>query len=780
MEVVGAVSAAIQITAFAVNVGQKIATFINDSREIEETNGRILSSARNLQEAVDEVHQVLERRRIQNGMQPLADDEIKMWEKIEKALQQANATIEILSNKIERLGGGKTSPGAWRKGWMQMKAQIQGQTISHIESQIDNNIKSLQLMIPCVQWFIHDETQEFMRAGFESMAKIYREMQDSIYRLEDSIQGHSMLFTGLSDGEEVFGDVQFAAEDLSGETLVLNSNVASECIDFAQSLIEKISKSGSVTDSSNQSQINQGLPLDHIPEAFSSNSSLRVITTGNNHITDPPQHARHMRKPYEGSDITEIEDEDILRDHIDNNYLAALESVGRRSFEKAESQIRAAIATAEQLETVYNFPFENRTEYSETLGHILTESQQFREAEHVYQGLLNQLHGRPSGTLVECRLRYALATLYKAEYRLHPRQDTSDRLLKAWTNHAILAHRITTQTSAGQQSDPGPTSRSHPTLRQTAEMMVELFTYKGMIIEANTYRQRYLNSPTRNSSSQMETGLRHTSLVTPPSPPDSESIPNRNMPRGSVVSEYSLSFPIWSRTNDPIMELIEMSDHATLNWYLNSSDILINTEQRNDKGQTLLLLAVAKRNPIIVRLFLEYKKSPPDTKAKDSSGNSVLHYALRGSKGEEIVEMLVTHGADVNAVTSDGTTPLHLAVENNKSRSLEILLDNKASLEAKDRAGRTAMGIAIKKKRHELVQILSSAGATLDMALSNDPAYKEFFKDLERDGIIPRPQTGSREEAPRRGSPVPRGPASVINRIFRWPRGHGKSIDHTS
>ena len=46
-----------------------------------------------------------------------------------------------------------------------------------------------------------------------------------------------------------------------------------------------------------------------------------------------------------------------------------------------------------------------------------------------------------------------------------------------------------------------------------------------------------------------------------------------------------------------------------------------------------------------------------------TDGGTPLHYAAQ--KGhKEIIELLITNGADLNAKTGRGTTPLHLAAAN--------------------------------------------------------------------------------------------------------------------
>jgi len=49
----------------------------------------------------------------------------------------------------------------------------------------------------------------------------------------------------------------------------------------------------------------------------------------------------------------------------------------------------------------------------------------------------------------------------------------------------------------------------------------------------------------------------------------------------------------------------------------------------------------------------------------------------------EIAELLIKHGADVNAKQENNITPLHLAAKNGQPAMLKLLIDNKADAHAK-------------------------------------------------------------------------------------------------
>jgi ankyrin repeat protein len=62
-----------------------------------------------------------------------------------------------------------------------------------------------------------------------------------------------------------------------------------------------------------------------------------------------------------------------------------------------------------------------------------------------------------------------------------------------------------------------------------------------------------------------------------------------------------------------------------------------------------------------------------DVNLKDENGHTALHIAAEG-QDVKMIELLVSKGADINAKNgNDGWTPLHLAIEYNKPKSVKIL-----------------------------------------------------------------------------------------------------------
>jgi len=96
---------------------------------------------------------------------------------------------------------------------------------------------------------------------------------------------------------------------------------------------------------------------------------------------------------------------------------------------------------------------------------------------------------------------------------------------------------------------------------------------------------------------------------------------------------------------------------------------------------TLLHQATKLGSKLMIEFLLQ---SGANIVAKDYHDNTPLHLA----PSPEIAALLI---ADVNARNSDGETPLHKAVENDKTELVEFLLSNGANSNAQDNQGKTPL-----------------------------------------------------------------------------------------
>jgi ankyrin repeat protein len=94
--------------------------------------------------------------------------------------------------------------------------------------------------------------------------------------------------------------------------------------------------------------------------------------------------------------------------------------------------------------------------------------------------------------------------------------------------------------------------------------------------------------------------------------------------------------------------------------------------------------------------------------AKDKLGNSLLAHAVMLKKND-IVMLLIHHGADVNAANIYGTTPLIQAVQGRNLEQVRMLLKYGCNVRQLDNTSRSALDYASGDPQMRL--LLTSAGA---------------------------------------------------------------------
>ena len=126
-----------------------------------------------------------------------------------------------------------------------------------------------------------------------------------------------------------------------------------------------------------------------------------------------------------------------------------------------------------------------------------------------------------------------------------------------------------------------------------------------------------------------------------------------------------------------------------------------------------------------------------DVNAKSNLGETPLHFAAT----KEMVELLIAKGADVNAKGHGGWIPLHRAIYGRQNEIVELLIAEGADVNAKDDNSDTPLDEAIIYKSPEIADLLRKHGGkhgTIHMAAKagDAEAVKEFLAagtDVKRD-----------------------------------------------
>ena len=127
-------------------------------------------------------------------------------------------------------------------------------------------------------------------------------------------------------------------------------------------------------------------------------------------------------------------------------------------------------------------------------------------------------------------------------------------------------------------------------------------------------------------------------------------------------------------------------------------------------------------NDLIVKLFEKnmneesmneegsYVLNKLDPNLNLDNGIRMLHIAAQEGRND-IIEMLLEHGADINAYDSNNWTALHFAAAENFVNTMELLLVKGAMVDAKDKTGATPLHFVCQEGFLAAARLLLKHGA---------------------------------------------------------------------
>ena len=119
----------------------------------------------------------------------------------------------------------------------------------------------------------------------------------------------------------------------------------------------------------------------------------------------------------------------------------------------------------------------------------------------------------------------------------------------------------------------------------------------------------------------------------------------------------------------------------------------------------------------VVKVVVEASAGSIDIDIRDSFHRTPLHWAAACNCDADVVQLLLSKGADVRAVDKLQETPLHLAVCNpfsSDAKVVQILLDNGADVNAVDKLQETPLHKAASGTQGDAVKILLENGADVN------------------------------------------------------------------
>ena len=157
-----------------------------------------------------------------------------------------------------------------------------------------------------------------------------------------------------------------------------------------------------------------------------------------------------------------------------------------------------------------------------------------------------------------------------------------------------------------------------------------------------------------------------------------------------------------------VFEAASTGDEARLQAILSEKASAV--EEFSSDGWTALHLAAAFGTPLSVGALI-FRGARVDAISQNAQQNQPLHAALALGKNPSTIELLVSHGADVNATQAGGFTPIFSAAAANRIDLVEMLMEHGANPRHTSDQGNTPADIAREHGHAELADWLDSLPA---------------------------------------------------------------------
>lgn len=119
---------------------------------------------------------------------------------------------------------------------------------------------------------------------------------------------------------------------------------------------------------------------------------------------------------------------------------------------------------------------------------------------------------------------------------------------------------------------------------------------------------------------------------------------------------------------------------------------------------------------------------------KDHGGGTALLAASSEAEGVKTIPLLLQAGANVNAGDLDGVTSLHTAAFAGFADTVQLLLEAGAEVDPKDVEGFTPLFLACLKGHTKVVEVLLTAGANPKVEVDDDGTILSAFEQAKENG----------------------------------------------
>ncbi|KAN0084913.1 hypothetical protein V8E54_001380 [Elaphomyces granulatus] len=713
---IGLAASVLQLVCFTGSAIEKVARFAREARHVQETKGDLFATIINFNKSLQAVKLVLEtwKKQSSGGMDTLEVGQIlatanSVWKSCEEAVQRFEEKLESFGNRSRQ---------NWlRDAMQQLKLRSRSAEMTRIKTRIDTEISTLQLLLACLKLFTLGNIHGKIEKQLSTLTVEIR--RTSGYRKE--LRRHSQHSESNLSFSEFQNDTRLEissqrTRDQGRESSELKA--MDECLNTAYSLVEKLSKNGSVEgqtmlgENAMMPNSSRGLQdgIFDAPSDTETDGGVRLQysrkQSAENAISSSGYFLGRHWNTSEQSTGLPVEHVTML---IDEYLCSAAEDFDAGSYYECKVKLNLAMNRGEARESQYGIPFDKRFQIKTKIAAVHAREEKFGLAMNELTEL--RMQAESSNTRLEAtdeelgELYYAIADLHFRRYKF---QVDDANLLKDLGESAEHAYGWAVRL---------PRFPSGSLLSRCVSILREAYILKGDDVAAKSLRQKHpIASPTltdRPLEYRQPVASTSPDLTTPNSrTPSLVSIPRTvfSTPRqhsGSISSSQTL--PSTYDANSTLIAQVEDGN-------LKATELLLaigcDTEQTDSQGRTPLLIAAKNKNMDIFFLLLDRA----DVHVRDDNGLTVLHHALRGFGGEKIVRHLLEKDVDVNAmVANDRKTPLHYCVEYDNTPAAEILLNTRGvNIEAQNSKKETAAIIAARRKNIEMIKLLHDHGATFD------------------------------------------------------------------
>ncbi|MCQ2574108.1 MAG: ankyrin repeat domain-containing protein [Treponema sp.] len=166
----------------------------------------------------------------------------------------------------------------------------------------------------------------------------------------------------------------------------------------------------------------------------------------------------------------------------------------------------------------------------------------------------------------------------------------------------------------------------------------------------------------------------------------------------------------------------------------NKNDFHCNVNALNNLGKSPIMVIMPKdKMEEIYDILIE---QGADLNIKDSFGDTLLHTATMMHAPSTILSKLVEGGADVNVKNKEGVTPFEIAIQHNSREMTKFYAEHDADIHTKDTHGISPLSLALEAERDLFEMIISKKNAQSQNSEGNTPLHVALLNNASMEKIL--------------------------------------------